>query len=337
MPVAEAPSFRVISIGLVAALLATIAAPARADEGGASFYLLGSGGPGAGELPPLTGIYFDSTTYFYDGSASTSRDFVIGGNVVAGIDAEILANFPTILWVPTTNALGGTLALGVTLPVANPNIEASAVLTGPGGGAIDVDRFDSATVVGDPALTAAMAWKVADDAHVSLTSMVNVPIGTYREGELANISFHRWIVDVSAAATWKPTGWDVSGKVGITFNGRNDLTDYNSGNEVHIEGSVERKLTQQFSAGLQAYHLQQISGDSGEGAKLGSFKGRVTGVGPTIAATVLLGKTPVTARLRYFEEFGVRNRLDGRAVFFSITAPLKMNLPATAFSAQEEK
>lgn len=90
------------------------AGTASASEGGASFYLLGSGGPSNAQLPPLPGLFFDTTTYIYDGSASASADrqFVVVGNLVANLDATIAANFMTALWVPSTDILGGTLAIG---------------------------------------------------------------------------------------------------------------------------------------------------------------------------------------------------------------------------------
>lgn len=306
--------------------------PAAASEGGASFYLLGSGGPEAAVLPPVEGLFLDNTMYFYSGDASADREFIIGGNVVAGLDADIFANFTTLLWVPSADFLGGTLALGAALPFGRPAVDASVVLTGPGGNQIALDREDSAWVIGDPVATAAVAWNVDKQTHVQFGTMVNIPIGQYREDELANLAFHRWIVDASLAATWhdEASGWDLSTKTGITFNGTNDFTDYNSGTELHWEASVEKTLSKQFSLGLQAYHYQQISGDSGTGAVLGPNKGEVSAVGVTGAYDFVLGKTPVTARIRVFEEFNATRRLDGTAAFFSLTFPLSMKLPPGA-------
>ena len=123
----------------------------------------------------------------------------------------------------------------------------------------------------------------------------------------------------------------MSGKTGFTFNGKNDFTDYKSGTEFHLEGSVERKFSKEVSAGIQAYHFQQISGDSGSGATLGSFKGRVSALGVTAAYNFNIGHTPATLRARLFKEFGEKNRLgNGTAILFSLDAPLKMNLPKAA-------
>ena len=312
---------------------------ALASEGGASFYLLGSGGPGAAEMPPLTGVFFDSTLYIYDGSAQAERQFVIGGNLVAGLDATIAADFATMLWVPSTDFMGGTLAMGAALPIGNVDVNVDAVITGPGGGQVTISREDSAFIVGDPVGMVEMGWNLGGNVHLATTAQVNVPVGNYREGELANLAFHRWIVDWSTALTWRDAqaGWDVTGKAGLTFNGTNEVTDYNTGTEFHIEAAVERIFSPQFSAGLQAYHFQQVTGDSGAGARLGPFEGRVSAIGATAAYNFALGRTPVTARLRVFQEFGEENRLGGgTAAMFSLTLPIHMNMPPGAGQAPAE-
>src|SRR5262245_17274954 len=126
------------SMAAIAALIA--ASPAQADESGASVYLLGTGGPGAAVLPPLEGIYFQNDLYYYDGSAGGELQIPIGGSVVAGLDAQILADFASLAWVPTTDLAGGTLVVGAALPVGAPAVDVSAIITGPGGGTASLRR-----------------------------------------------------------------------------------------------------------------------------------------------------------------------------------------------------
>jgi hypothetical protein len=308
------------------------AGEAQASEGGASLYLLGSGGPGAAVLPPVEGVFFDNTFYWYDGKAEAAREFVLNGKVVLGLEATIAADFATVLWVPSTDLLGGTFAVGAALPVGVPDVTAGAVLTGPRGNTVGVSRQDSAFVIGDPIVTAELGWNLPGDSHVALSTLVNVPVGMYREDQLANLAFHRWAVDASIAGTWHDPklGWDISLKAGVTFNGTNHHTDYNTGTEAHFEGSIERIFSPQFSAGVQAYRFVQLTGDSGTGAVLGPNKGRVTGLGVTAAYNFPIGKMPATLRGRVFEEFDAERRLEGTAVMVSLTVPLSMKLPAGA-------
>jgi len=308
-----------------------MAPPASASEGGTNLYLLGSGGPGAAVLPPLKGVYLDNTVYIYSGDVSADRDFVLGGRVVAGLDAVIVAEFSTFMWVPSMNISGGTLVLGAALPIGVPMVTADAVLTGPRGQQIDVSRRDSTMTYGDPIVTAMMGWKTGN-LHVTLAGLLNVPVGDYREGELANIAFHRWAGDASLALSMHDpkSGWDVSGKAGVTFNGTNDVTDYKTGTEFHLEAAVEKALSPKFSAGVLGYYYHQLSGDSGSGAVLGPNKGEVVALGGTVAFNTVLGRSPATFRLRVLQEFDATRRMEGTAALLSLTLPLHMQLPTGA-------
>ncbi|GAA0648452.1 SphA family protein [Brevundimonas lenta] len=309
--------------------LAAQAGDARASEGGASLYLLGSGGPGTAIMPPVQGVFFANTLYHYEGSAEAERNFLVGGNLVAGLDADITANFASVLWVPSTDFLGGALGFGAIIPAGEPDVTVSAVITGPLGNSVGVSRNDSAFVVGDPVLMA--MWGTSEgNTHFQVSGLLNIPAGDYREGELANLAFHRWAADLSFATTWRDKGWDVTGKVGVTFNGENDVTDYDTGTEFHAEASVEKIFSPAWSAGVQAYRFQQLTGDSGSGARLGPFKGEVTGLGVTVAHNFEMAGRPATLRLHAATEFDAVNRLEGDAIWLDFSIPLHMVLPPGA-------
>lgn len=210
-----------------------------------------------------------------------------------------------------------------------PDVTAGVVITGSNGQPVGVSRSDAASLVADPVLTAVLGWNLGENTHLQVAGTFNIPVGEYREGELANLSFHRFAADFSVAATWHDpeAGWDVSGKVGVTFNGRNDVTDYESGTDLHLEASVQRMVSDDFSIGVQAYHFQQITGDSGSGARLGPFKGRATGLGVTAAYDFEVGEAPVTLRGRVFTEFNVENRLEGTAAMLSLSFPIAVSRP----------
>jgi hypothetical protein len=321
---------RAVGLGILIAG-AGLAFQARGSEGGASFYLLGSSGPEAAILPPLPGVFFSNTTYYYAANASSSHEFVVGGRVVAGLDARIAADFATVLWAPTTNLLGGTLVVGGSLPLGEPLANVSIILTGPLGNQFGVSKSDNAFVAGDPVLTAALGWQ-RGDLHVAVSTLLNVPIGEYRANQLANLSFHRWADDLSAAVTWHDdkSGWDVSGKSGFTFNGENPITRYRTGTEWHIEGAVEKILSPVWSLGVQSYYFNQVSGDSGIGAVLGPFEGRVAGIGGFMSYSFKLVGMPATLRLHGTTEFDAQNRLQGHAIWLDLSVPLHLRLPRRA-------
>jgi hypothetical protein len=76
-------------------------------------------------------------------------------------------------------------------------------------------------------------------------------------------------------------------------------------------------VLQDVAPGLGFYWYQEVTGDSGTGARLGPFEGRVFGLGPQILATANFGKTPVTFQVKLEEEFAVQNRLQGINTWFS--------------------
>lgn len=316
----------ILAVGLAAAGLAQAA---RASEGGASFYLLGSGGPEAAIMPPLEGVFLTNTAYYYHGAAGGDRQFQVGGNVVAGLQATIAADFPIVLWVPSTNFLGGVLGFGGSVPVGQPWVDVSAVLTGPRGNSFNVSRGDTAFVIGDPILLGMLGWQ-RGKTHFQIVDTLNVPIGQYRDGDLANLAFHRWANDMSAAVSWHDdkSGWDFSAKSGFTLNGKNPATDYRTGTEWHLEAAIDKALSPAWSIGAQAYRFDQLTGDSGSGDRVGPFKGQVTGVGGSIAYNFkVMGKIPISLRFHGTKEFDAVNRLEGHSFWLDLAMPLHVKMP----------
>lgn len=291
---------------------------AFAAESGVGFYLLGSKGPMAGIVPP-PGAYIQNDVYFYSGSAGASRDFPVAGQVVANIDAEAYINVTTGVWSTPWQVFGGNVALMGILPIGGQDVSAAA--SGPVG--LGASVGDDVFTIGDPVVGAQIGWH-SGNFHWNVGTLVNVPIGDYQKGEIANVAFNRWGADLSAALTWldPETGIDLSGAAGFTFNGENPDTDYRTGTEFHAEWAVSKNFTPAFSAGLVGYYYQQVTGDSGDGANLGDFKGRVAAIGATAAYNFQVGATPVSFRGKVYREFAAQNRLEGTAGFLTLSFPL---------------
>ncbi len=311
-------------VPLAAAVLvcAGLAAPARAAENGVGFYLLGGRGPMAGYIPP-PGIYVQNDVYYYDGSLGGNRQLPSGGQVLAAVNAQVAADFLTASWVLPAEVLGGNLAVGVILPAGQPQVAADILLNPTQVGPIGGRASDTAFVFGDPVASMALGWH-AGNWHWNITGLLNIPVGDYREGEIANLAFHRVAADLSAAVTWldPASGWEVSAAAGFTFNGTNPVTDYTTGTEFHAEWAVTKMLTKQLSIGIVGYYYDQITGDSGPGARLGPFEGRATALGGTLAYNFALGDTPVSTRIKVYREFDVVHRLEGTAGYFTVAFPL---------------
>jgi len=298
---------------------------AQAAEGAASFYLLGSKNAQAGIIPP-PGVYLQSDDYYYTASQSGSGAFEIGDvTVQTGFEVEADAYYKllTPLLVTPLTVLGGNVGFGIAIPIGWKDVFAAGNLAA-GDVALRQTFRDSDAALGDPVASAFVGWN-RGNWHWNVGALVNIPIGEWDEGPLANIGFNRWGLDLNGAITWldPQVGLDLSAAAGFTFHAENPDTGYQSGNEFHLEFAAVQNFSPQFSAGVVGYYYEQISGDSGGPPVLGDFKGRVTAVGPFVGYNFQIGETPVSTRLRWYHEFDAKNRLEGDAAFFTVFVPVQ--------------
>jgi hypothetical protein len=327
--------------GVLAAGISAATAPiALAAENATGLYLLGVKTSMAGFVPP-PGTYVTDINLYYSGSASGAAAVGIAlrqtGNLTidakVDLQADAYINAPFALWIAPQKVLGGNVGLGVMVPMGwkgiDVDIDALATLTLPNGTVIQANRHfdisDSTTNFGDPVLNALIGWHDGN-WHSSFGVLLNVPIGPWETESITNLSFHRWALDTSGSVTYfdPKTGHEVSVTAGFTFNGENPDTDYKTGTEFHVEAALMHHASKTFAFGIAGYHYEQITGDSGAGARLGGFEGRVTGIGPDITYIFMCGKTPISTELKYFREFNVENRLEGNAGYLNVTVPLSL-------------
>lgn len=307
------------------AMLALIAfgddRPAHAVDGGAGWYLLGGKGSLAGILPP-PGLFYTNDLYWYSGDASGSINFPTGGgNLAVGLDAQAFVSVNTALYVAPDPVFGGRFAIGAVAPIVGKHVNADAELSLGGIPILSGGVSDSVTAFGDPLLVAALGWD-SGNWHATVFNLLNIPVGQYQEGDLANAGFNRWGYDLTAAFTYldPQTGFEVSFAPGVTFNGENLDTGYKSGTEFHLEYAVMQHFSEQFAIGASGYYYDQLTGDSGTAP--GPFKGKAWAIGPAINWNFQVGEVPVSLKAKYLHEFDVVNRLEGDAVFFQLAIPL---------------
>jgi hypothetical protein len=334
-----------LGAGILLASSVAFGGAAGAAELGKSVYVLGSTTSMAGIMPP-PGFYYAGLGYYYHGKGSgavaLSRNLgYTGGKLPAfatlranadlKVTADVAIKVTSMLWVAPNTVLGGKVGFGVIVPVGyqatDVNVSARAAITFPGGsisGPGQTRRFtDSTFEIGDPLATAFIGWN-SGNFHWKLTGLVNIPVGSYSRTNLVNMGFNRWAADLTGSLTYlnPQNGFEVSVANGITFNGENPSTNYRTGTEYHLEGAIMQHFSPKFSVGIVGYHYQQITGDSGSGAVLGKFKGRVSAIGPSINYTFDIGGLPIITSLRWLHEFNTKNRLKGDAGILTVTIPL---------------
>lgn len=318
-------------LGLVAGLMSTTS---QATESGASLFIPGGRGPGAGIVPPA-GFYFADEFFAYSGQFNGGRQIQIGGAVLANVQTEVRADFVSGTWIMPLEILGGRVGIGASVPFGASRVSAGALIAAPTLGTVaGFSQRDAAFVFGDPVVAGLIGWD-SGNFHWSVGSLLSIPAGGYHENQLSNLAFNRWIGDAYAALTWlyPELGLDLSGSVGFEFNGENPATDYRSGNAFHFDTSVSKSLSKELSVGVLASYYNQVTGDSGLGNQIGPFKGRVTAVGATVGYNFSIAGTPASARIKVLREINVENRSQGMIALFSIGFPLgKAYMPQTARS-----
>ena len=318
---------KLLVTGVLTCLLSAnilLASNAHAVEGGKSLYLLGKRGPLAG-LIPKPGLYLTDDIYYY--SAKREGLLPISGSVNNNITADALMNLLQLTWVTDKVLNDARLAVAFLFPYGNIEVGADAAVQTPGiqKGA---SRTDDVTDFGDPVLGASLGWKNRDGDLFrawSFYSSLFIPVGSYEVGRLANTGSNRWGLDVGTSfsmANFK-RGREFSGVLGITFNDKNDDTNYDSGTESHLELSYKQHLKKGLSFGLVGYYYQQLTADSDGPSILGDFKGRVAALGPELAYQFKTATRSVGLDLRWYHEFAAQNRVEGDSVFLTLSLPLQ--------------
>jgi hypothetical protein len=291
---------------LGAAMLSPMAASAA--EGGQSPYQKGYTDSLAGVLPPYPGVYMRNDVIYYSGSGDAS---VLGGQVALGIDVETVANASAFSLVTDKKVLGGQYAAAIILPLANADLKAS--VTGPLGNTIN--KSDDTFGVGDIAISPVILGWHNGKVHSNVNLTFYLPTGEYTPGALANLSKNYPTVQLQGAVTWMDpqSGWAVSGAAAYLWNAENQTTDYRTGQLLHFDGAITKAFGE-LRVGAVGYAMIQTTGDSGTGARLGSFKSEVYGAGPFVSYDAKFGERPVTLLLKWYHEFGAENTFEGDTV-----------------------
>jgi hypothetical protein len=71
--------------------------------------------------------------------------------------------------------------------------------------------------------------------------------------------------------------------------------------------------------GVVGYDWRQLTGDSGEGALLGPFEGRVDAIGPGLSYTTVIDKMPLIVNVRHYEEYSAERRISGSMSIATVT------------------
>lgn len=315
-----------ILFSLITCALA-LAVFSRAEEGGSAHYMPGTTASFVDAFPGKPGglALLDYFTY-YDAQASGGRSMAFGGLLTADAQATVYANTLAAVYQTPWTLLGGGLALGVAVPYVWMEVQGQARRIGPNGtpGPLFSAR-DTSNGVGDITLIPLMlGWtNLVPDLKLDARFGIFAPTGDYEKGRLANVGKNYWTFEPGIMASWLSSkiGTEVSLFTGLDFNTENEKTDYSSGTSLHLDLTVAQHLPLLggfVGVGANAFYYQQITDDSGSGARLGGFEGNTIGVGPALSYVRPIGKEQLLSEVKWLPELDVDKRLKGDFVWFKV-------------------
>jgi hypothetical protein len=268
-------------------------------------------------LPTSPGWFVKAMYLHYDGSVSAQIPTAAGlaGNVDATADTFVFGGGYT--FKPTL--LGGAhYTVMAFLPHSWLDVSAEVQTAGR-----TVRRQSSVTGFGDlTVVPVALAWKCGDWQFNALMP-VYAPTGSYVQGRLGNPGLNYWTFDPMAGVVYsnKKLGFNAMVHAGFAINTENPATDYRSGSLLHFDAAIQQVLPVSpgfLTLGVEGFYFDQVTGDSGEGATLGSFEGLTAGVGPVLGYILPFGGQTLSVELKWLTEVDAKKRLDGDYVWLKL-------------------
>jgi hypothetical protein len=290
-----------------------------ADEGGVPFWFSGQYSSLAA-IPATPGWSLPVVGYYYSGDASQSKSFTRGDSVTLGLDSHepLLLAQPT--YAPGKKVGSGQLTAGLGFGYGK-NATQADVSVSPSG--TEFERSDSVWGFSDLYPVVSLAWN--QKVHNWMTYLTgDIPTGSYDSERLSNIGIGHAAIDAGGAYTYlnEKTGHEFSAVVGFTYNWENTDTEYQNGVDSHLDWGTTKFLSAKWQVGAAGYVYDQLSGDSGSGAKLGSFKSRVASIGPQAGYLFTIGGLQAYLNFRGYWEFWAENRVEGYSLFTTLAIPL---------------
>ncbi len=309
------------SAASIALLAAAVLAPppAWADQGGVPFWFSGQFASLAA-VPATPGWSLATLPYYYSGSADASKSFQHGNTLIAGLNTTASLLLFQLGYAFEEKLLGGQPYVGVGWGPGINRTSADLTLSPPGLGG---SRSDSVTGGTDLYPFASLTWSHGNDNWMTYLTG-DIPVGAYNANRLANLGIGHAAIDVGGGYTYlnSSTGREASAVVGVTYNWENSQTNYKNGIDSHLDWAASQFLSANWQVGVVGYAYYQLTGDSGSGNKVGAFKSRIAAFGPELGYVFKLNGQPAYANLRGYYEFWAQNRVEGYAIFATISIPL---------------
>ncbi|MDO5620954.1 MAG: transporter [Paracoccus sp. (in: a-proteobacteria)] len=286
----------------VAALGIALPMAADAAENGMIQYAPGSAQFYAGAIPPVPGLYILSQTSIANSDEMTGSD---GNALPFRFSADVKVETIRLLGVTDHHIGGGRLFWQAVFPIML-DLDLQA---GPYSG--------SNKGLADTTVSAGLAWH--QGPHTYVTGLdIGLPTGSYRAGRIANPGLNYWSVQPTVGyhyLDFRNPKWEVGVMGRYIHNGKNDDTDYTTGDQIVFDFAVGRHFGP-WRIGAAGYYQQQVSDDKGAGAAADGHRSMGIGLGPSITYTFPGHKQ---LGISYMKDIKAENRNKGETVQISFS------------------
>jgi len=297
-----------------------LASTVRAEQSGSGHYISGATASFIDAFPGQPGFGAENIFFYYNNAnANASRGLPLGGNIALNVDASAYADTSLIWYQAPLDILGGSPVFAVAIPYVWAKVSASGVID-TRLGSTSPSRSDTANGIGDIEFWPVWLGWTNGDFKYDVRCAVYAPSGEYNQSDLANVGLGYWTFEPELTFSWLSSkiGTEVSVFAGLDFNTKNTDADYQSGDIFHLDATVAQHLPLLggfAGVGANGFYFKQFTGDSGSGAKLGSFMAESYGVGPVGSYTRKIGKTQLVFEAKWLPQMHVESTLKGNFIW----------------------
>jgi hypothetical protein len=271
----------------------------HATENGGGAYNNGVEGFGAGMFPP-PGTYLLNYINFYTSDSLNNSN---GDKAIPKFELTSLAEVIRVLHVTNFRVFDANLAFQAILPLVHLEVAVPF-------------RNQANNGLGDLTVSPVILSWHTPNLHYAAGLDIVAPIGAYDKGDLANIGRNYWTFTPVFAVTYmSDEGYEASGKFMYDFNTENNDTNYQSGQEFHLDYTFAKKFGA-FSAGVGGYYYKQVTDDEVNGRTVGSdgYKGQAFAIGPQFKYDY----RNMSFVFKYQKEMFVENKPEGDKFWFNL-------------------
>lgn len=282
----------------VAGLLG-LAAPVQAREPGTPAAMPGgatSGVPVGANPPPA--LYFSSRSEIFSGDIYDAN----GDQTPLSIDVKVSAL--QFHWVPGNEILGGTYRAMMLIPLIDLDVAGAG---NSGIGDITISPLN-------------VSWMLSPGVFVQTGLSFGVPTGEYLGLGQANLGNNVLTTGLDVGFSYLNDGWNASIHANYFVYGTNDANAFKSGDELLVNWTAMKAVTDSDSLGLVGYYRKQVTDDTlAGGVFAGGNKSEALSIG--IGYTKSFG--PTSLNLNIMHDVTAKNEAGGTKLQVNLFTPIK--------------